>query len=323
MFRFLPVARRLRLLPLLLLLAAGPARAQAPAPPVKPPKAPILRVARPRTGVYFSFAQFAANRPDTIAQVVLDSLRGNTLRARTMGRHTNTNGRGWEGTLLLRAKVRTAAGSTVPLPQVWGFAQGGQAFVRQDNLYRPLTRLRDFYTYVGAGPIDYEATRHRAAALYNTGTTGPGRGGAIGNPITGALPHTPEDDTGQPTVFAVNMQTGFQAPYSPSGPGLLSDTAFVYVYRPATGPAAAQVVLLNDRAVGQLLPGQYLELVWLHFGSAMRLSLGTAGGPTLMAVPNTATANYVRLQSDSALSPWRWMPTAQGAAEVDALEKRP
>lgn len=309
---------------LAVLLLTGPAaRAQVQLPTSKAVKPPILRAAQPKSGVYFSFEQFVANRPDTTAQVQLDSVRGNTLRAKTLGRNTNTNGPGWEGTILLRAKVRTASGRTVPLQQVWGFASRGQAFVRQGNLYRPLTRLRDFYTYVGAAPIDYEATRQRAKSLAFGWGNAAAPGGTAGHPITGALPNTPDDDSGQPMVFAINMQTGYVAPYPPPGRPLTADTAFVYVYRAANGPAQAQPILLNDHLIGQLRPGQYLEIMWPHFGNAMRLSMGTAGGPTLLAVPNTTTTNYVKLQAGPALSPWQWMPTAQGEAEVDALEKHP
>lgn len=311
-------------LPALLLVGAlaGPAaRAQAPMATVKAVKLPVLRATQPKSGVYFSFDQFAANRPDTTAQVQLDSMRGNTLRAQALGQYANTNGWGWEGTILLRAKVRTANGRGVPMEQVWGFALGGQAFVRQHNLYRPLTRLRDFYTYVGAAPIDYQATNQRAWNL----ALGVGRlaapGGRPRRPITGTLPNSPDDDTGQPMVFAINMQTGYVAPYPPAGQASPPDTAYVYVYRPNDGSPAAQTILLNDQVIGTLLPGQYLELVWSHFGNAMRLSLGKAGGPTFMAVPNTATANYVKLQAGKARSPWKWMLPAQGEAEVDELEK--
>jgi hypothetical protein len=279
-----------------------------------PTKAAILRAARPRRGVYFSFEQFIANQPDTAAQVRIDTVRGNTLRAKALGTNTGTNGLGWEGTILLRAKVR-ANGSLVPMKQVWGFADGNQAFVRQGNLYRPLNRLRDFYTYVGAAPMDYTASRQRVL-----GSGAVGLGGVAGRPITGAI-DTPEDDTGQPMVFALNMSTGYVAPYPPLGQPLPHDTAFIYVYRPASGPAEAQPILLNDHVVGKLLPGQYLELMWPHFGQAVRLSMGTAGGHTLLVVPNTATANYIRLLPGATLTPWHWMPAKQGEAEVDALER--
>ena len=144
----------------------------------------------------------------------------------------------------------------------------------------------------------------------------------MGHPITGMLPNTPEDDTGQPMVFAINMRTGYVAPYAPTMQSLPADTAFVYVYRFTNGPAEAQPILLNDQVIGKLRPGQYLELVWPHFGAAMRLSQGTAGGPTILVVPNTSTANYVKLQSKTALSPWQWMLPSQGEAEVDSLEKQ-
>ena len=312
---------------LLLATAATSRAAQAQAPAVvatATAKPAILRAAQPRTGVYFSFEQFAANRPDTTAQLQPDCVRGNSLRAKTLGANTNTNGRGLEGTLLLQAKVHRADGRTVPMQQVWGFARTGQAFVRQGNPFRYLTRPRGFYTYVGAAPIDYEATRQRGTALaYGYGAGSPASGGKAGHPITGALPNSRDDDTGQPMVFAINMQTGYVAPYPPARLAMPADTAFVYVYRPNNGPAEAQPVLLNDRLIGQLRPGQYLELAWPHFGNAMRLSVGTAGGPTLMAVPNTATANYVKLQTGQAISPWHWMLPAQGEVEVDALEKQP
>lgn len=41
--------------------------------PLRTQLAPILRQARPRAGVYYSFEQFLANRPDTTAQVRFDT----------------------------------------------------------------------------------------------------------------------------------------------------------------------------------------------------------------------------------------------------------
>ncbi|WP_046243285.1 hypothetical protein [Hymenobacter terrenus] len=270
--------------------------------PPTPSRPAVLRAAAPRRGAYYSFEQFLTNRPDTTARVRPDTLRSNTL--------------GWEGTLVLHARVRTADGARVPTRKIWGFSDGRQAYVRQRNTYRPLTRQGDFYTFVGSAPLDIAAANQRAWGY------GVRRGGAAGAPITGYPFDGPEDNTGQPMVFSLDTRTGQVAPYPPLGQPQQADTAFVYVYRPIGSAPGAQRLLLNDREVGRLQPGQYLELAWPHFGQAMRLSIESASGPTLLMVPNASTANYVKVRSCSGYTPWQWMPVRQGEAEVDALEKQ-
>jgi hypothetical protein len=88
------------------------------------------------------------------------------------------------------------------------------------------------------------------------------------------------------------------------------------------GPPEPQRLFLNDNEVGQLRPGQYLELPWPHFGRVLRLSVATPGGPALLIAPSAFAANYIRLLPGTAGLPWQWMPPRQGAAEVDALEKQ-
>ncbi|WP_216726639.1 hypothetical protein [Hymenobacter siberiensis] len=72
--------------------------------------------------------------------------------------------------------------------------------------------------------------------------------------------------------------------------------------------------------MGQLQPGAFLELTWRHLGDIVRLSLNSPNGPTLLLGPSTTIANYVKLRSGAALTPWQVVPATQGEAEVDALE---
>jgi hypothetical protein len=260
----------------------------------------ILRAARPRRGIYLSFDQFLANRPDTVSQLWLDTLRPAT--------------RGWEGTVLLRPKVRGTNGLRATLRDAWGFSDGRQAYVRQFNSYHALTRQGDFYTFVGFAPLDVEAVNQRTA-----------RYAAIGG-MTGALIASTGSDSGdssgQPTACALDMRTGQAAPFPAPGQVLPTDTAFIYVYRPMDNSAGGQRLLVDGREVGQLGPGQFLELACPLYGRLVRLSTGAAGGPTLLLVPNAATANYVKLLPATPHPFWQWMPLRQGEAEVDALEKQ-
>ena len=281
-----------------------PARtlAQAAAEHPQAGKPAIFRAAVPRRGVYYTVEDFLANRPDTTAALELD-----TLRAGAIGTGAASE---WVGTVVLRAKVRTADGDRVGKKDVWGFSDGRQAFVRQINTYRPLTQQADFFTFVGAATLDVEAANRRSKKFIERSIIG------LNFSSTGP------DNTGQPMVYGLDSRTGLVAPLLTPGQPLRHDTAFVYVYRPLGGPPESQRLLLNDREVGYLRPGQYLELEWPHFGRPMRLTLESAAGPALLLAPSAARANYVRLVPNAPTSPWQWMPARQGEAEVDALEKQ-
>ena len=282
----------------------GPARtlAQLTADnPLATNRPAILRTARPRRGLYYTFGQFLANQPDTTAQLRLD-----TLRSRAAG---------WEGTLLLRPHAREATGSRVALRDVWGFSDGHQAYLNQRNIFRPMVRQGAFFTFVGTAPLDAAALSQRSQNYAAAG------GGALGA-LAASAASGPDDHSGQPMVFALDMRTGQAAPLLRPGQPQQPDTAYVYVYRPAGGPATAQRLMLNDHEVGQLRPGEYLELTWPYYGHPVRLSLGTPDSPALLLVPNAATANYVKLRPGTTFSTWQWVPGPEGEADVDALDKR-
>ncbi|MCI1186419.1 hypothetical protein MON38_03240 [Hymenobacter sp. DH14] len=310
--------------------AQRPARTLAevaarPAPVARPA---ILQAAAPRRGVYFSAEQFAANQPDTTVQLRLDTVRWSAVRASLLDanmpmryvapdsppRYSRTvinSPSGWKGTVQLKGKVRTTTGDRVPTNAVWGFSDGRQAYVYQEHVFRLLTRQHDFFTFVGAAPVDVAAFGQRALGTRPSQPARPGTG----------LRGDANDGSGEPMVLALSLRTGQFSQYPPPGQPQRADTAFIYVYRPLGGPAEAQPVLFNDRQVGQLRPGESVELTWPHLGQAVRL--GTAGSAALVLVPSTSVANYVRLQPDTDLTTWQVMPPAQGEAEVDALEKRP
>jgi hypothetical protein len=260
--------------------------------------------------LYYNIEQFLANRPDTTVTLQLDTLRANSLATSLDFTSPRGNVSEWKGTTLLRAKARSADGDVVPAREVWGFSDGRQSYVRQFTNYRPLTRQGDGFMFVGGAPVDVEAANRRSKKSLEAVL---GMGGFGG---------TGPDNTGQPTVYTLDVRTGLTAPFEPRGATSRRDTAFVYVYRPLGGPAEAQRLFLNDQEVGQLGPGEYMELAWPHFGRPMRLSFGTLSGPATLLAPNAAMANYVKLLPSAALMPWQYVPFRQGETEVDAMEKQ-
>ena len=270
----------------------------------------ILRAAVPRRGVYFNLEQFLANQPDTTAELHVDTVGVHGVTSIMEPGMPTGNNSEWKGTTVLRARMRTAKGDRIAPKTVWGFSDGRQAYFRQINNYRPLTRQDGFYTFVGAAPVDVTAASRRAM---DNATRGAVSGGIYD--------YSPIGNTGQPIIYSLDTRTGHTGPFPPPGQVVKHDTAFVYVYRPIGGTAEPRRVLVDDHLFGQLRPGEYLEIPWPHFGRAMRLGVGTPGGPALLLAPSTANANYIRLQPSSAYTPWMMMPIRQGEAEVDALEK--
>ncbi|MFD2720848.1 hypothetical protein ACFST9_19155 [Hymenobacter monticola] len=271
----------------------------------------ILRAAAPRRGLYFSLGQFLANEPDTTAEMRIDTVGAHGVTMLLEPDMPSGKSSEWKGTTVLRGRMRTSQGDRIPAKEVWGFSDGRQAYFRQINYYRPLTRQGDFYTFVGAAPLDVTAANRRAANNASRAAM-----------ASGYYDNGPDGNTGQPIVYSLDLRTGQAVPFPAPGQVVKRDTAFVYVYRPLGGAPEPQRVLLNDHQIGKLRPGESLEIPWPHFGRAMRIGMGTAGGPALLLAPSTTTATYIRLWPTSAFTPWQLMPARQGEAEVDALEKR-
>ena len=279
-------------------VAQRPARSLAELPgdaPQASTRPAILRAALPRRGVYFNFIQFLLNQPDTTFQLRFDTL--------------TVQQAGWEGTVQLRPRVQSARGERISFDEVWGFSDGRQPFIRQRKIYRPLIRQGDFYTFVGGAPLDKEARNQRARTYFTTG-------------LAGALMTPVDDDTDQPMAYALDLRTGQSAALQGPGQAAVADTAFLYVYRPPGGPPDARPLLLNNREVARLRPGQYIELPCPHFGRIMRLTDGDVGGPALLLIPSASAANYIKLRAGAGPTRWQWMPPGQGEAEVDALDKQ-
>jgi len=274
------------------------AQLTAPVPAKASSRAAILRASAPRRGVYFSFEQFLTNRPDTTTRLSLDTLR--------------SDAKGWEGTIRLQPTVYRSNGQRVGKHEVWGYSDGRQAYLRHNNSYRALTRQGDFFTFVGPAPHKEVITMSSPQPMgMGTGTTTVPAQGYFNN-----------DNSSPPVAYALDMRSGLGLPYPRPGQPPRADTAFVYVYRPLGGQAEARSVLVDDREVGQLRPGQFLEVTCTGLTRPMRVSTGTPGGPALLFLPDAATANYLKLVSSSAISPWQYMLPRQGEAEVDALEKQ-
>ncbi|MBD2723879.1 hypothetical protein [Hymenobacter armeniacus] len=242
-------------------VAARPARTLTELP-ADQPAALVGRRAVPavlreplRRGLYLRFDQFLANRPDTALAFSLD-----TLRRHYRSRLATVQ---WLGVARVRPKGRLGIDHNVPLPELWGFCDGQQAFVKYGKEYFPLMRQGNSFTFVGETPLDQV---HEAALAQAQGRTSmiAGVAGAVL-----ARTNVP-DHTGEPLAYGLDMSTGATSPYPSLRTPLRSDTAFVYIYRPAHSAGAEAVkVLVNGQEVGALLAGQYLELPWARFGKPM------------------------------------------------------
>jgi hypothetical protein len=262
-----------------------------------------------RRGFYLRFEQFLANRPDTAMAFRLDTLR-RSYRSRLAEVQ-------WLGVARVRPRGRIGADTNVPLPELWGFCDGQQAFVKYDKQYYPLTRQGNFFTFVGEAPVDqlYEAA-HAQAQAHAT---------VIAGAVGGALVHTPvPDHTAEPMAYGIDMSTGGAGPYPSLRTPLKNDTAYVYIYRPvqAVGVEAVEV-RVNGQARGILLPGQYLEVAWVRFGKPMQLCLDglAVASPCQYLVPNAAQLSYLKVTTGSKLHPWQWMLPRQASADLDELDK--
>ena len=297
-------------------VAARPARTLAELPTDNPaatagrrPAPAVLREPL-RVGLYLRFEQFLANRPDTAMDFHLDTLRRHySSRLATLQ---------WLGVARVRPKGRLGFDDNVPLPELWGFCDGQQAYVKYDKQYYPLTRQGAFFTFVGEAPVDqyFEMARAQAAA----------RAGLVAGAVGGALARTNvPDHTAEPMAYGLDMSTGGVVPYPSLRTPLRPDTAFVYLYRPAQAVEAGPVgVFVDGRELGALRPGQYLEVPWARFGKPMRLCLNgvAVANSCQLLVPNAAQLNYLKISTGPAAQPWQWMPPAQGAADLDELDRQ-
>ncbi len=290
--------------------AARPARTLAQLPTDAPvalangarrgPVPPILRQ-RPRRGVYHRFEQFLANQPDTSLVFQLD-----TIRPGFKSRYVKEQ---WRGVAWVRPLAPDTTGRRLLAP-AWGFSDGQQLFVQHNKHFFSLLRQGSFFTFVGEAPLDREYARATSEAQ-------------VRGSLMGVASVRTENHTGEPAAYALDMRTGELAPY----PGLRAPTRLdtAYVYRPVQdpGPNAVQV-FLNGRTMGPLRPGDYLELPWAYFAKPLQLCLESTGaaGSCLYFVPNVAQHNYLKLTSATPSRPWQWVPSAQGEAALDEMDKR-
>lgn len=261
-----------------------------------------------RRGLYLRFDQFLANRPDTGVAFRLDTLR---RRYRSPAATAK-----WTGVARVRPVGRIGADAHVPLPELWGFCDGQQAFVKYDKQFYPLMRQGNFFTFVGETPTDQ---LHQAALEQAQARTGL-LAGAMGAAV--ARTNVP-DHTAEPMSYGLDMSTGGAHPYPSLHTPLRRDTAYVYIYRPAQASGAKMVeVLVNGRAVGALQAGQYLEVPWAYFGKPLQLCITGSGAasPCQYVVPNTAQLSYLKING-TGIQPWQWMPARQGSAALDELDK--
>ncbi|NVO86078.1 hypothetical protein [Hymenobacter terrestris] len=266
----------------------------------------ILREA-PRRGVYRTFAQFLTNKPDTLAAFRLD-----TLPTRRWG---GGPGRAlWLGTVRFEPKLLAdGAGQPAPaLREIWGLSDGQRVLVQYEKNFYHLQRQADFFTFVGEKPQDLEYLRARADAQM--------RAGAVGVAQVRAIDHS-----GEPMAYALDMRSGQPGAYpNPlrAAPAQ-TDTAYVYLYRPADGSVAAVPVFLQGQQVGQLLPNEYLEIPWPYYAQLMSLRLGPPiTGARQLFVPDATRLSYLKVQTDATTVHWEWVSAGQAEADLDAIDRQ-
>lgn len=275
-----------------------------------PSRLPAILRETPRRGVYYTFAQFLSNQPDTLLHLRLDTLPARQWRGGT-GRFF------WGGTTRFQAFVVASPdqrpGQQRPLTtDVWGFSDGQQAFVQHEKMFYPMVRQANFFTFVGEKPADIEYLRAKSDAQARA-------------MVTGVATVRAQDHSGEPTPYAVDMRTGqsalFPDPLRPRP--ARTDTAYIYLYRQADASAAPMPVFVEGQEVGQLQPNAYLELPWPHYARVMRLCLGVpTAAPCQLLVPDAARPNYLRITTaptDGIF--WQWVAAKQGEADLDALDK--
>ena len=264
---------------------------------------PILREA-PRRGIYYRFEQFLANRPDTSLAFHLD-----TIQRHFESRSTEMK---WLGVARVRPLVRNKSGRFKEPKDIWGFSDGQQIFMQHNWAFFSLMRQGSFFSFVGEAPVDQLHAMAVAQAQ--------GRAQLTGIAWVGVPDHTAE-----PLAYALNMRTGEVANYLTIRPPARIDTAYIYVYRSAEATGTIPVkVFVEGHEMGSLRPGEYIELPWSRYARPLELCLGglSVAKPCQYLVPNIAQLNYLRINPASAARRWEWVPPAQGAADLDELDKR-
>lgn len=258
---------------------------------VEPPA--IVRAARPQRGVYYTAAQFLANHPDTTVSLTLE-----TIPVKAGGLASSPQ---------LRPVVRTAHGHRLKVSELWGLADGQQAYIQQGGALERLVQQGDVYTFMSSG------LEQKANPIQLNYIPIPGGTGFVSlsrpAPVTGGI-----------MVFALDMHTGQPGPYPRPGQPISQDTAYVYVYRAPGGSPEARRLLVNGQEVGWLRPGGYLEVPCSPLGRIMWFNLDRPDGLALAMIPGTGAASYVKLVTQPVVS-WQWMPPHLGEADVDVLEK--
>jgi hypothetical protein len=272
----------------------------------------------PRRGFYFRLDQFLTNRPDTFSTLVVD-----TIARRHQSRLAAVQ---WRQVARVRP-LAAIAGHPGKLPaDLWGFSDGQQAFVRYEKQFFPLVRQGNAFTFVGEAPVDQIHALAQAQRQTSAGVIG----GAIGGALVAATPGSIPDHTAEPMAYGLDLRTGAIGPYPGLHTTLRPDTAYVYVYQmPQTQPVGAGTagsvgVVVEGREAGVLRPGKYLEVPWARFGKPLRMCLTglPLANACLLLVPNTSQLNYLKLDATNPRQLWQWVPAAQGAADLDELDKQ-
>lgn len=285
--------------------------ADGPAPLAAGPRGWAILRAAPRQGLYFRLDQFLNNQPDTTSTVVVD-----TVKRRYQSRLAAAQ---WQQVARVRPLASNAVLHQAVPADLWGFSDGQQAFVRYEKQFYPLMRQGHFFTFVGEAPVDALYVAALAQQQQRNGMLF----GVAG--VVVARTSVP-DHTAEPMAYALDPRTGAVGPYPGLHTALRPDSAFVYVYQMPPGPPAGAgrvVVVAEGREAGGLSPGKYLEIPWTRFGKPLRLCLTglPTANPCLLVVPSTSQLNYLKLDAANPRQPWQWVPAAQGAADLDELDR--
>ncbi|AMR26903.1 hypothetical protein A0257_07140 [Hymenobacter psoromatis] len=267
---------------------------------------PILHEA-PRRGLYYSLAQFVANRPDTTQAFRVDTL-AEAWRSRFSSREVARWWWGWWHVARVRPLVPAAGPPAVPAG-IWGFCDGQQLFIEQDQKFYPLARYDDFFTFVGEAPPNarYQAVLDQKPARHFS------QNPLLVTPLPG----------GEPLALALDPRTGEIGSF----PGLRprrADTAYVYLYRPPEARnLQAMRLLVNGRETARLYPGGYCRLTCLSTVAPLHLKLegvGPPDGPAQLLIPDPACPLYLEITPRAAGNRyWRWVSAAQGQTALQAL----
>jgi len=283
-------------------LATGPTYSMAQLTAVQQPKPetslPLLKPGDPRKpGFYYSWAEFRADSPGGpgVPEVETRPYAGSQ----------------WIGDDEIKPYHHALDGKRVLAMDVWGFSDGQQVYIRQDqDFYRLRPHENDyiFFGRTGTGALGHSAINVLGVA--SAAYTG-----------VGAFSTNPEHRA----LYRLSTATGFVSLSPSMGTSISSGAerpAQLFVYRPrsAKGPAV-RIRLSTGEAPQELLAGDYLSFS-PPIGATVTGYLMPATGPEtlLPVIPTSMNAIYLECRP-AETTPLRQVKENTGAAAVTRLIK--